>query len=273
MTSYIQTTQFQQETLNLQVLRWVLPIAKREEVNDSLERETESKSANWSSLCSLSSTKESTTDFTASSVPPPTPISKKSKFGTKNSLDMCTETLGCENGTMYTTDDYKRDGLLSDRIGFLTQEEAEERRRERKEMVERRIKRVKTGTEFPPALTTRTRENFTSIVREREDGRMVMYALKQHPTVTAERLDGRLKLHLLSSNKGEVQESREETGGTTGEEDEGEEVDYLGVVGKEMNGNENGCDELEGMKYVFVGRCKEEGKRDDWMPLRVASAL
>lgn len=291
MTSYIQTTQFQQERLNLdQVLKWVLPISIREEVSntDSVERaSTESNGAEWSSLYSLSSTtKESVSDFRDSSpMPPPPapdPIFKKSKSGTKNSLDMCTETLGCENGTMYTTDDYKRDSILSDRIGFLTEEEAEKRRRERKRMVERRIKRViKTGTEFPPVLTTRTRENFLNIVRERENGRMVMYALRQQSTVTAERRDGRLKLHLLSnscsssSNDHEMKEIQDENEKerTTGEEMEGEEGDYLGVVGKEMNGNENGGDGMEGRKYLFVGRCKEEEKRDDWKPLMVASAI
>jgi Fantastic Four meristem regulator len=271
MTSYIQTTQFQQERLNL--LSWVLPISIREEVNDSVERETESNGAKWSTLYSLSSTKESAPDFKANSVPSYDPIFKKSNSGTKNSLDMCTETLGCETGTMYTTEDYKKDSLLSERIGFLTKEEAEERRRERKAMVQRRIKRVKTSTEFPPVLTTRTRENCLNIVRERENGRMVMYAVRQQSTVKAERRDGRLKLHLLSSSSDEMKEIQDENERTTGEEAEGEEEDYLGVVGKEINGNENGGNEMEGRKYMFVGRCKEEEMRDDWKPLMVASAI
>jgi Fantastic Four meristem regulator len=273
MTSYIQTTQFHQERLNHQVLSWVLPISIREEANDSVERETECNGAKWSTLYSLCSTKESVPDFKANSVPSLAPILKISKSGSKNSLDMCTERLGCENGTMYTTDDYKRDSLLSERIGFLAEEEAEKRRRERKAMLERRIRRVKTGTKLPPVLTTRTRENCLNIVRERENGRMVMYAVRQQSTITAERRDGRLKLRLLSSSSDEMKEIQDENERTTVEEVEGEEGDYLGVVGKEMNGNENGGDEMEGRKYVFVGRCKEEEMRDDWKPLMVASAI
>ncbi|KAJ3688021.1 hypothetical protein LUZ61_017185 [Rhynchospora tenuis] len=275
MTSYIQTTQFHQERLNLQVLRWVLPVSKREEVSDStLEKETETNGAGWNSLYSFSSTKERITpELNGSPAPPLTPISKKTKSGTKNNLDMYTETLGCETGTVYTADDYKRDSLASDRVGFLTQEEAEERMRERKEMVERRIKRVKTGTEFPPVLTTRTGENCMNIVRERGNGRMIMYALKKQSMVTAERRDGRLMLHLRSSSSEEMKEIQEEIERTTTEEEEGEEGGFLGIVGNEMNGNEDGEYEMEGRKYVFVGRCKEEEKRDNWETFRVASAI
>ncbi|KAJ4779450.1 Protein fantastic four 3 [Rhynchospora pubera] len=274
MTSYIQTTQFHQERLNLQVLRWVLPVSKREEVSDTLERKTESNGAGWNSLYSISNTKERITpELNGSSAPPLTPISKKTKYGTKNNLDMYTETLGCETGTMYTVDDYKRDGLASDRVGFLTQEEAEERRRERKEMVERRIKRVKTSTEFPPVLTTRTGEKCMNIVRERGNGRMIMYAQKKQSMVTAERRDGRLLLHLSSSSSEEMKEIQEEIERDTREEDERKEGGYLGVVGNEMNGNDNGDDEMEGRKYVFVGRCKEEEKRDNWETFMVASAI
>ncbi|KAJ4804840.1 Protein FANTASTIC FOUR 3 [Rhynchospora pubera] len=273
MTSYIQTTQFHQERLNLQVLRWVLPVSKREEVSDTLERKTESNGAGWNSLYSISNTKERITpELNGSSAPPLTPISKKTKYGTKNNLDMYTETLGCETGTMYTVDDYKRDGLASDRVGFLTQEEAEKRRRERKEMVERRIKRVKTSTEFPPVLTTRTGEKCMNIVRERGNGRMIMYALKKQSMVTAERRDGRLLLHLSSSSSEEMKEIQEEIERDTRGEDERKEGGYLGVVGNEMNGNDNGDDEIEG-KYVFVGRCKEEEKRDNWETFMVASAI
>lgn len=268
MTSCIQTTQFHHERFDRQVLRWVLPVSSREEVSGGLERETESNGAGWSSFYSLSPHKESTHDLNSSSVPPLNSSFKKPKYGTKNNLDMCTETLGCETGAVYTTEDSKRDDLLSNRVGFLTEEEAEERRRERKGMVERRIKRVKTGTEFPPVLTTRAGDSCVSIVRKRGNGRMTMYAVRQQSMVRAERRDGRLTLRLLSSSSEEDKER------STGEEEEGEEEgDYLGVVGKEMNGHENGGDEMEGRKYALVGRCKEGEKRENWEPFRLASAI
>ncbi|KAJ3676282.1 hypothetical protein LUZ60_003694 [Juncus effusus] len=270
---FFEPKQFHQERLNLQVLRLVLPIPNKETVHGDPEKETERSGNGWSSLFSLSTPKDGFTDLigkptyiSKETQPPLTSIFKKTKSGTKNNLDLCTETLGCENGTVYTTDDYKRDGFLCERVVFVARAELEERRRENKEMVERRIKRVKTGTEFPPALKTRTGETCVNIVRKKENGRIVMYVVNQESMVKAERKDGRLRLTMSSSSKEKMNEAHEEKKGRNEEEEE--EGNYLGVVGKAMNGKE----EMERMRILMAGRCKEEGRRENWESFWVATS-
>ncbi|XP_074302518.1 protein FANTASTIC FOUR 3-like [Silene latifolia] len=106
----------------------------------------------------------------------------------QKSLEMCTESLGCETGT-----------CIMDNSVFLQSTMAKEVRKPRPMFqTKKEITHVKLP--LPPPLTTITGPNSLRVEPVRENGRLVIKAVStptKQPCLQAERSNGRLRLSLI----------------------------------------------------------------------------
>ncbi|KAM0883037.1 hypothetical protein ACQ4PT_031895 [Festuca glaucescens] len=162
---------------------------------------------------------------------PPSSAKKKPAYGVKRNLEMCTEALGCETGSIDTTAYAANEGAARKRHA---REEAEERK---VEPMQRKVRAL------PPPLTTLAASaSRMRMVHERRSGRLEVYAVRASG-VEAERSGGclRLRFHPCDGCNAAVCSGEQEP--QEAQEDEAEEVDQQPET------------EYVVAKYVRRGRC------------------
>ncbi|XP_065864392.1 protein FANTASTIC FOUR 1-like [Euphorbia lathyris] len=177
----------------------------------------------------------------------------------EKSLEMCTESLGSETGSdtsddmaLLSSDNYIETGLKYSRLRDTT--------------------RMSRSSSFPPPLTSISSSSNVQMRRRRESGRLVLEAVSvsnsSQPYFQAERIDGRLRLHLMKDCEEEEEEAEEAEEEEFEEEEEEEE---------EKENGENGGGEMGMEKLTRLSRCscKEDGSGNksllNWEPLWVAT--
>ncbi|KAL2323549.1 hypothetical protein Fmac_027928 [Flemingia macrophylla] len=173
-------------------------------------------------------------------------VKRSSSMLSAKSLELCTESLGCETGS--------NAGDNTDEVSLFSLES--NLRSNKTPLVKKNSgsKRLNCATNFPPPLTS---IGGIKVKSHREDGRLVLEAVTSsspQPYFEAERGNGRLRLRLFES----VETCCGDDGGETetlnnegwGEED-AELEDYVGY----------GEDEMGVKKFVRLSRCKESGNR------------
>ncbi|KGN57007.1 protein FANTASTIC FOUR 3 [Cucumis sativus] len=199
------------------------------------------------------------------------PLVKRSRSALSDeSLALCTENLGNETG-----DDFVEDVVFSDLIN------------ERSSMRKRVKSKRNQGNNkvFPPPLTTIAGVDSIRVRSYREDGRLIMEAVKTPARLSyfhVERSHGRLRLSILKSSTSSSrfdcgEESTEKQKVREKEKEEEEEVrrnDDVEVVGEkgnyeedlggkvEENGNLGGA-EIEIEKVERPCRCNEAGENNN----------
>ncbi|KAJ4969003.1 hypothetical protein NE237_015704 [Protea cynaroides] len=184
------------------------------------------------------------------------PLTRSSSTLSKRSLDMCTEDLGSETGS-----------VISEEEIIINSSDCDRRRERPKSSLQQPTK--VNSREFPPPLTTVSGDSQVQVRTYRERGRLVMTAVRvpcSHSYFQAERGDGRLRLHLsrnyiqrfepeFDSQLTEVIEEEEDNEEEEQEEEEQEEEEeeeedcekYRGEM--EMGNYERGrrrCNECSG---------------------------
>ncbi|KAL9318413.1 hypothetical protein ACSQ67_014930 [Phaseolus vulgaris] len=210
---------------------------------------------NWSFLQSLSNISHCKNPETEKVYVHPS-VKRSSSMLSAKSLELCTESLGCETGSNASddTDDMSlfslesSPSLRSNNTPIVTNKNSESKR----------LNRGSTST-FPPPLSSMGEIRVRS---HREDGRLILEAVTSsspQPYFQAERGNGRLRLRFFESEAscyddedGDDEALKQEE---CGEEDsvvvEEELEEYVG----------NGEDEMGMTKFVRPSRCKESGNR------------
>ncbi|KAJ7980089.1 Fantastic four-like protein [Quillaja saponaria] len=231
-------------------------------------------------------------------------VTRSSMSLNQRSLELCTENLGNETGTDITENCIDSFSSLDSKGGkFSTREQ----------MKSHQVLGAKKGNNnqnFPPPLTTIRGSESLRVRPHREDGRLIMQAVKVPPSVTcfqADRSHGRLRLSLVEycapifdyeeadieenegTNEGyekefkiDMNEQRHIVEKVDEEEEEAEETfedgDKNGVCeGEEIKGDTlNVGAKIEMEKYERLSRCKE-GEHDNnvllnWEALSVATS-
>ncbi|KAF5736840.1 hypothetical protein HS088_TW14G00995 [Tripterygium wilfordii] len=197
----------------------------------------------------------------------------------EKSLELCTENLGSETGTDTTEDCIFPMSSADSQAGYSTTREQQKPRQPWSSMKGK-------SCSFPPPLTTIRGSESLQVRPHREDGRLIIEAIKAPPTHTyfqAERSHGRLRLTLFKdssssfdySNDADSEENEEEFENDNDNESVAEDD---GVEEEEMDGNKiNVGDEL-GIEKINQrpSRCKE-GEQEkngllNWEPCWVASS-
>lgn len=169
----------------------------------------------------------------------------------EKSLELCTETLGCETGSDVT--DNTVFWPCSSNSG-----------KKEKKSTNRKLK----SREFPPPLTTISGSGSLLVRPHREDGRLIIKAVfaQSNSCFQAERSDGRLRLRLLKNpsdsgfdSDGENEVEEEEGKGEAQESDaDGNNFEAEGKMGMES--------------FQRASRCKEEPRLFSWEPLWVTTS-
>ena len=199
---------------------------------------------NWSFLQSLSNISHCKEPQTENVYVHPSVKSSSSMLSAK-SLELCTESLGCETGS--NSSDNTDDMSL-----FFSLESCPSLRSNNNTPVINKnseSRRLNRGSNFPPPLTSMGGVRVRS---HREDGKLILEAVTSsspQPYFQAERGDGRLRLRLFESVA-----SAYEDEALNQEEDADVEEDLEEYVG-------NAEDEIGMTKLVRPSRCKESGKR------------
>ncbi|EXB55002.1 hypothetical protein L484_007333 [Morus notabilis] len=220
------------------------------------------------------------------------PLVKRSSSAlSQKSLELCTENLGNETGSC----DVIESGILSSAWSSeMKKEEKKTTTEEKKTTTEEKKTTTRGKRSFPPPLTTMSGRDSLQVRPHREDGRLVIRAVKGPSTLRscfhAERSDGRLRLRLLeedycappatfdseeknvvSEKEGHENDTKEENDVKEEEEEEVEEREKgkMGIREKYERGASN------------MRRCKEDGEVQyekktssmlNWEPLWVASS-
>ncbi|KAL5982544.1 hypothetical protein ACLOJK_016617 [Asimina triloba] len=219
---------------------------------------------------------------------------------TKMSLELCTENLGCETGTVLTNTDFSSHASSSSNPNSPKPSMPQERAKLRRSLTNRK----ENPGPFPPPLTSISGQSSIHMKPHREGGRLILKAVtvpSAHACLQAERSDGRLRLRLVSRNP--PTEATVDGDEKVGEEDEGKMSDNISTPthaetkgGEEQGGSGSGSGssssrpvclgerrnekdergEIGIGKYQRPGRCKEGGHRNkgllNWEPFWVASS-
>ncbi|KAF7818318.1 protein FANTASTIC FOUR 2 [Senna tora] len=133
-------------------------------------------------------------------------LKHSSSMLSNESLEMCTESLGCETGTI--TNNIASGDM--DEIGLLSLETSTTRRQSEEEGCRRSVwKRIRSRSRsFPPPLTSMREMGGVGVIRpHREEGRLILKLEappSAHPYFEAERSNGRLRLRLFHSTHHET---------------------------------------------------------------------
>ncbi|KAK9280824.1 hypothetical protein L1049_003713 [Liquidambar formosana] len=152
----------------------------------------------WSFIQSLTNTSDNSKEEVENEKVYVHPMVKRSSsMLSKKSLEMCTESLGCETGSdiSESSDDIR--SLSSETTSFLAREE----RSKMREIY--MAKKLNPSRSFPPPLTSISGSGGVQVRPHREGGRLVLKAVAVTPCKTyfhAERGDGRLRLRLFKDN-------------------------------------------------------------------------
>ncbi|CAI0400714.1 unnamed protein product [Linum tenue] len=182
----------------------------------------------------------------------------------KQSLEMCTESLGSETGSDDRGSDDDELLLLPPLSASAVAADSVEQARQRV----RNVRRSRRGcVTLPPPLSSIGGSTGVRMRSLREDGRLVVTAVSVSPPRAqfhAERSNGRLRLHLTTEYPTQDEEAGDEKteGAKTEEEKEGgEETEEV--------------DRASGGISTRSGRCKEAGEGNrglmNWEPFWVAT--
>ncbi|KAF6162799.1 hypothetical protein GIB67_029068 [Kingdonia uniflora] len=180
----------------------------------------------------------------------------------EKSLEMCTETLGCETGTNIIS------GYSSSSDGYsMSDSETMSPTRERPNFGQISKGKKLNIHSFPPPLPSASRTNGVQIRPHREGGRLVIKAVKvavppSQSYLEAERSDGRLKLRFVEDYESLDFKFEEEN--TTIRQQEAE-VSHGKVNEKEDGKLSNYEGEMEIREIQRFGGCKEGRPRADEM--------
>lgn len=219
-------------------------------------KNTEPGGCNWSflqSLSNISHCKEPEIDKVY--IHPS--VKRSSSMLSAKSLELCTESLGCETGSNASdnTDDMslfslETNNLRSNNNASLFNKNSESKR----------LNRGSTST-FPPPLTSM---GGIKVRSHREDGRLILEAVTSsspQPYFQAERGNGRLRLRLFESDAFCYGNEVAEDGETLKQEACGEQQEDA-VVEEELEEYVGNAEDEIGMtKFVRPSGCKESGKR------------
>ncbi|KAF2325179.1 hypothetical protein GH714_024907 [Hevea brasiliensis] len=157
----------------------------------------------------------------------------------EKSLEMCTESLGSETGS--------DGGESSDEMALLSLSNVNHESLREKSKFRETKRMMSRSTSFPPPLTSISGSTTVQVRPHREGGRLVLKAVSVSSCQAyfrAERIDGRLKLHLVKDcspshdpeeEKEEEEESLQEP--SVDEESEGEEDNWEEEYSEENSGN------------------------------------
>ncbi|KAK4273123.1 hypothetical protein QN277_021584 [Acacia crassicarpa] len=202
------------------------------------------------------------------------PLVKRSSSSlSSKSLEMCTESLGCETGSNGSASSIDIALFSSERNkSSLATPESD------KNCVSERSNR--SVSNFPPPLSSMSKNGGVQVRPRREDGRLILEAVRtpSHPSCfEADRSNGSLRLQLLStfnhsiSGDHETVEAEEEE--KEGAEEEDDDADDVEEYWDENNENEE--DEMGMRKIPRPSRCNEKGNMSnqmhDWEPLLVTT--
>ncbi|KAK9725470.1 hypothetical protein RND81_05G145700 [Saponaria officinalis] len=165
-------------------------------------------------------------------------VKKSSSKLSQKSLEMCTESLGCETGT-----------CIMDNSVFLESRTGKSRRKTMETEKQNNQVVIKS---LPPPLTTLTGPNPIQVKPVREDGRLVIKAVSspiKRACLRAERSNGRLKLSLIDDNFGDDENNQSTDYETSVTNDNGNDYD---------DDNDNDNDNDEGQCTEIVSDKKEE---------------
>ncbi|XP_057422543.1 protein FANTASTIC FOUR 2-like [Lotus japonicus] len=171
-----------------------------------------------------------------------------SKFSAE-SLELCTESLGCETGSSNAVDN----GTDHDMSLFSSESNSSYAVKRNSES--KKLNRVSSN--FPPPLTSMAEFGGFQVRSHREDGRLILEALTSSspkPYFQAERENGRLRLRLFKSVSSCCCDDGD---GEACVEEEAEVVEVL-----DDNVWCGGEDETEMTNFTRPSRCKESGSRD-----------
>ncbi|KAG5002727.1 hypothetical protein JHK86_026866 [Glycine max] len=179
-------------------------------------------------------------------------VKSSSSMLSAKSLELCTESLGCETGS--NSSDNTDDMSL-----FFSLESCPSLRSNNNTPVINKnseSKRLNRGSTFPPPLTSMGGVRVRS---HREDGRLILEAVTSsspQPYFQVERGDGRLRLRLFESVASAYYEDDDGVADdeALNQEDAVVEEDLEEYIG-------NAEDEIGVTKFVRPSRCKESGKR------------
>ncbi|XP_047168978.1 protein FANTASTIC FOUR 2-like [Vigna umbellata] len=202
-------------------------------------------------------------------------VKRSSSMLSAKSLELCTESLGCETGSN-ASDDTQNMSLFSlESIPTLRSNDTPVVMVTNKNSQSKRLNKRGSGTStFPPPLTSMGE---VSVRSHREDGRLILEAVTSsspQPYFEAERGNGRLRLRLFESEascyddevaddeglKQQVSDEEEEEGQEQEQEEDDDDDNVL--VEEELEeyvGNSE--DEMGMTKFVRPSRCKESGNR------------
>ncbi|XP_028804190.1 protein FANTASTIC FOUR 2 [Neltuma alba] len=198
------------------------------------------------------------------------PLVKRSSSSlSAKSLEMCTESLGCETGSDGSegSDDIALFSLEKNSSSLATPDGDRNR-------VSKRSNR--SVTNFPPPLSSMSKEGGVRVRPRREDGRLILEAMPSpsHPSrFKAERSDGRLRLQLLSTVNHSLSDDDGSIEAEGEQKEEGAEEDVADEV--EEYWDENEGDETGMRKIPRPSRCNENGNLSnqmlEWEPFWVAT--
>lgn len=208
---------------------------------------------------------------------PPMTKSPSSILLLEKSLEMCTEDLGNETGIVDHVSEsmvllsVPTDGLRSDQNSLKPREHVGPKEPMRRS--------------FPPPLTTISGVKSLQVRPHREDGRLVIEAVKtlsSYPHFRAERSDGRLRLCFLREPTSSCVDSIDDEGrmfdDDTMEDDEKDWEENGVFEEEEVDGNDmrdDACGDVKGI-IQRTGRCKEREPENrrllTWEPYLVATS-
>ncbi|KAI3896625.1 hypothetical protein MKW92_013062 [Papaver armeniacum] len=235
--------------------------------NNNTYKQKTTNSDSWSSIESITKVDEKKEKSTYIH-----PMVKRSSSALSGkSLELCTETLGCETGTNVDDDNvsFSTSSMSSDSVESCRSPARKTSNPQQCSMHEKAITSPRRS--FPPPLTSIGNSSDCNVQfrPHREGGRLVIKAIAVATSPTcfqAERVNGRLRLLLKEQVFNEDQEHEEE------EEDENENDGAQEIEEEEINKDSIVSEEADGIKGDVVSemgignlhrhrRCKESGNK------------
>ncbi|KAK7393538.1 hypothetical protein VNO78_22096 [Psophocarpus tetragonolobus] len=204
---------------------------------------------NWSFLQSLSNISYCKDPQTENVYVHPS-VKRSSSMLSAKSLELCTESLGCETGSNASDN--------TDEMSLFSLETNNLRSNNTTPVVNKKSesKKLNRACTFPPPLTSMLGVKVRS---HREDGRLILEAVtsSSEPYFQVERGNGRLRLRLFESVA--LASCYDDADEALNQEECGEEDGVIEEDLEEYVGNAE--DEVGVTKFVRPSRCKESGNR------------
>lgn len=232
--------------------------------NNNTYKQKTTNSDSWSSIESITKVDEVDEKKEKSTYIHPL-VKRSSSALSGKSLELCTETLGCETGTNVDDDNvsFSTSSMSSNSVESCRSPARKTSNSQQFSMHEKAITSPRRS--FPPPLTSIGNSSDCNVQfrPHREGGRLVIKAIAVATSPTcfqAERVNGRLRLLLKEQVLNEDQEQEEEDDGA-------KEIDE-----EEINKDSNVSEEADGIKGDVVSemgignlhmhrRCKESGNK------------